>query len=72
MSERHDDRARVEGAGTSTAVQGRVKQLRAQVADTTSDCHVGRSPGGMGGMWSLVGVVTGKETRIVVARVPRG
>jgi chaperonin GroEL len=27
----------IEGAGTSTAIEGRVKQLRAQVEDTTSD-----------------------------------
>jgi hypothetical protein len=28
---------RVEGAGNSAAIEGRVKQLRAQVEDTTSD-----------------------------------
>jgi chaperonin GroEL len=32
-----DNTTIVEGAGTSTAIQGRVKQLRAQVEDTTSD-----------------------------------
>src|SRR6187401_2867723 len=32
-----DNTTIVEGAGTSAAIQGRVKQLRAQVEDTTSD-----------------------------------
>jgi chaperonin GroEL len=32
-----DNTTIVEGAGTSTAIEGRVKQLRAQVEDTTSD-----------------------------------
>src|SRR6202171_5682678 len=32
-----DNTTIVEGAGTSVAIQGRVKQLRAQVEDTTSD-----------------------------------
>src|SRR6202162_2952600 len=32
-----DNTTIVEGAGTSTAISGRVKQLRAQVEDTTSD-----------------------------------
>ncbi len=32
-----DNTTIIEGAGTSTAIQGRVKQLRAQVEDTTSD-----------------------------------
>ena len=32
-----DDTTLVEGAGTSQAIEGRVKQIRAQVEDTTSD-----------------------------------
>ncbi len=32
-----DNTTIIEGAGSSTAIQGRVKQLRAQVEDTTSD-----------------------------------
>jgi len=32
-----DNTTIIEGAGTSSAIQGRVKQLRAQVEDTTSD-----------------------------------
>src|SRR6187397_917660 len=32
-----DNTTIIEGAGTSTAIEGRVKQLRAQVEDTTSD-----------------------------------
>src|SRR6185295_17846006 len=32
-----DNTTIVEGAGTATAIEGRVKQLRAQVEDTTSD-----------------------------------
>src|SRR5438874_11988587 len=32
-----DDKPLIEGAGTSPAIEGRVKQLRAQVEDTTSD-----------------------------------
>src|SRR4030088_3321440 len=32
-----DNTTIVEGAGTSAAIEGRVKQLRAQVEDTTSD-----------------------------------
>ena len=32
-----DNTTIIEGAGTSAAIEGRVKQLRAQVEDTTSD-----------------------------------
>ena len=32
-----DDTTVIEGAGTSGAIEGRVKQIRAQVEDTTSD-----------------------------------
>ena len=32
-----DNTTIIEGAGTATAIEGRVKQLRAQVEDTTSD-----------------------------------
>ena len=32
-----DDTTIVEGAGTSEAIQGRIKQIRAQIEDTTSD-----------------------------------
>src|SRR6185369_13312724 len=32
-----DNTTIIEGAGASTAIEGRVKQLRAQVEDTTSD-----------------------------------
>jgi chaperonin GroEL len=32
-----DNTTIVQGAGTSAAIEGRVKQLRAQVEDTTSD-----------------------------------
>jgi chaperonin GroEL len=32
-----DNTTVIEGAGTSTAIEGRVKQLRAQIEDTTSD-----------------------------------
>src|SRR5207244_6713799 len=33
-----DNTTIIEGAGNSAAIEGRVKQLRAQVEDTTSDC----------------------------------
>src|SRR5439155_9507248 len=32
-----DDTTLVEGAGTSAAIEGRIKQLRAQIEDTTSE-----------------------------------
>src|SRR5437867_28731 len=61
-----DNTTIIEGAGTSTAIEGRGKQLRAQVEDTTSDYdreklqeRIGK--GGGGGGTSRVGGEPGSE-----------
>src|SRR4029079_3000196 len=66
-----DNTTIVEGAGASSAIEGRVKQIRAQIEDTTSDYdreklqeRLGKLVGGVPGIWGR----GGSGTRVAVSK----